>query len=197
MKSAVVVDYGAGNFGSISRFLRKFGMGVELSNVPEKISAADLLVLPGVGSFGPAKANLDKVGASQAIIDRSLAGRPTLGICLGFQLMTRSSEEAAGVSGLNLFEAKTQRLSGGPAIGWRETTGDNNRKSAETYYFNHAFGVFGSPDLDTASFAGDDSYLAFARKGNLVGAQFHPEKSQRTGLVFLAGLISDWRQASL
>ena len=92
MKQAVIVDYGAGNIGSVSNFLSNFDFNVEVSNDLRKISEANLLVLPGVGSFGPAKSNLDSLGVSAAIVERFQLGRPILGICLGFQLMTQSSE---------------------------------------------------------------------------------------------------------
>lgn len=192
MKSAVVVDYGVGNIGSISNFLRHFGFEIEVSNEPKGIIEADLLVLPGVGSFGPAKSNLDHVGASDAILERSRIGRPTLGVCLGFQLLTLSSEESEGALGLGLINATTNRLAGGPIIGWENTLATKGSSgSTDAFYFNHSFGVFGSPELDEVSFSGNGSCISFARKGKLIGTQFHPEKSQLAGLHFFASLINE------
>ena len=192
MKSAVVVDYGAGNIGSISNFLRNFEFIVEVTNDTTKIIEAELLVLPGVGSFGPAKSNLDLAGASTAIVERSGQGKPTLGICLGFQLMTLSSEESASAFGFGLINARTKRLSEGPVIGWQKSSprGDS-LELPDCYYFNHAYGVFGPEELEDVSVAGRETYIAFARVGNLVGTQFHPEKSQRAGLDFFSLLLKN------
>ena len=194
MKSAVVVDYGAGNIGSISTYLRNFAFKVEISNDSRKIADADLLVLPGVGSFGPAKLKLDYSGATDAIVKRVGFGGPTLGICLGFQLLTLSSEESAGVDGLGLIDAKTVRLKGGPIIGWRCCSGKPIlADSLNTYYFNHAYGVIGTPVLDEVRFSGKDSHIAYARVGNLIGTQFHPEKSQQVGFDFFSTVVGLFR----
>ena len=192
MKSAVIVDYGVGNIGSISNFLRNFEFIVEVTNDTTKIIEAELLVLPGVGSFGPAKSNLDLAGASTAIVERSGQGKPTLGICLGFQLMTLSSEESASACGFGLINARTKRLSEGPVIGWQNSSprGDS-LELPDCYYFNHAYGVFGPEELEDVSVAGRETYIAFARVGNLVGTQFHPEKSQQAGLDFFSLLLKN------
>lgn len=195
MKYAVVVDYHAGNIGSISNFLRHFEFGIEVSNDPKKIIEADLLVLPGVGSFGPAKLHLDHTGASDAIIERSGKERPTLGVCLGFQLLTNSSQESEGVVGLGLINATTKRLVQGPIIGWEQAlTVNSSSRFTDAYYFNHSYGVFGTPDLDEVLLSGGESCISFARKGNLIGTQFHPEKSQKAGLDFFSSLINRFWQ---
>lgn len=195
MKSAVVVDYGAGNIGSISNFLRNFEFFVEVTNDSAKIVDAELLVLPGVGSFGPAKANLDLAGASTAILERSAQARPTLGICLGFQLMTLSSEESGGARGFGLMNARTKLLSDGPIIGWQNSLPRGGAlRLPDSYYFNHAYGVFGLEELEDTSIAGKDSYIAFARIGNFIGTQFHPEKSQRAGMDFFSLLLNSFWQ---
>jgi imidazole glycerol phosphate synthase glutamine amidotransferase subunit len=193
VRSAVVVDYGAGNIGSISNFLRNFEFTVEVTNDSAKIVGAELLVLPGVGSFGPAKSNLDLAGASTAILERSAQARPILGICLGFQLMTLSSEESEGARGFGLMNARTKRLSEGPIIGWQNSSPRGDAlELPDSYYFNHAYGVFGLEELEDTSVAGKDSYIAFARIGNLIGTQFHPEKSQQAGLDFFSLLLNSF-----
>jgi len=198
MKSAVIIDYGAGNIGSISNFLRNFDFWVEVSNDQKKIADSDLLVLPGVGSFGPAKSKLDTSGASDAIIKRVDIGGPTLGICLGFQLMTRFSEEAEDVEGLGLIDATTKRLTGGPVIGWQYTTTNSILpEQSNAYYFNHAYGVFGSPELEEVSFSNESLNIAYARTGNLIGTQFHPEKSQQAGFDFFSDIVNPfWKEIS-
>jgi glutamine amidotransferase len=195
MKLAVVLDYGAGNIGSISHFLRSFEFTVVVTNDSEKISEADLLVLPGVGSFGPAKFTLDLTGACSAINERFRLGKPILGICLGFQLMTLSSEEANGVSGLGLINAVTRRLTEGPVIGWHKCSNQSGPNGFhEEYYFNHAYGVFELIKHEDVLFSGKDNYIAYARIGNVIGTQFHPEKSQQAGTDFFAKLISTFWQ---
>ena len=196
MKTAVVVDYGAGNIGSISNFLRNFEFKIEVCKAAKSMMDADLVVLPGVGSFGPAKLNLDFANASQAIIDRSRAGKPILGICLGFQLMTISSQESEGIPGLGLFRATTKRLIDGPVIGWAETVPSKaSDSSIQSYYFNHSFGVFGSPDFDDYTLSGKETYVAYARKDKLVGTQFHPEKSQQAGIDFFTKILNEcWQE---
>lgn len=196
MKTAVVVDYQAGNIGSISNFLRHFEFGIEVTNSPERIIEADLLVLPGVGSFGPAKTNLDRSGASDAIKERSNRERPTIGICLGFQLLTHTSEESEGVGGLGLINAETKRLARGPNIGWEHISNVNGQSELTyAYYFNHLYGVFGNPVLDEVSYSGDESFISFVRNGNLIGTQFHPEKSQIEGFNFFSTLIDrHWQE---
>ena len=194
MKSALVVEYGVGNIGSISNFLQKFDFNVEVGNSVKRIAKSDLVVLPGVGSFGSAKSNLDRVGASEAILTRTDVGKPTIGICLGFQLLTSESEESVGVQGLGLFNASTKQLAEGPVIGWQKTFSKPSIVDfSQAYYFNHAYGVFGSPELEEVTFSGKDSYIAFARKNNLVGVQFHPEKSQQAGFEFFSSILSKLR----
>jgi glutamine amidotransferase len=191
LKTVVVVDYQAGNIGSISNFLRHFDFGIEVSNDPKKIIDAKLLILPGVGSFGPAKLNLDRSGASDAISERSKLEKPILGICLGFQLLTHSSEESEGVVGLGLINATTRRLTRGPNIGWEKVLAINGQaEHTHAYYFNHLYGVFGNPELDEVLYSGNESCISFARSGNLIGTQFHPEKSQLAGLNFFSTLIN-------
>lgn len=193
MKSAVVVDYGTGNIGSISNFIRHFDFNIEVSNFYSSITESDLVILPGVGSFGSAKLSLDLTGASQAITERFKAGKPILGICLGFQLMTNSSEESEGMPGLGFFNVPTRRLIYGPAIGWQKIVPSATMNSfSDSYYFNHSFGVFGSVNADECSISGKESYLAYVRKENLIGTQFHPEKSQHAGFAFLTRIFNQY-----
>ncbi len=193
MKSAVVVDYGAGNIGSITNFLRKFEFDVEVSNDSNRIIQAGLVVLPGVGSFEPAKLSLDLSGASEAIVERCRMGKPSLGICLGFQLMTLSSEESKFATGLGLIEATTRRLVGGPVIGWQEIEiEDYSSQFTDAYYFNHSYGVFGVPEMNSVSLTGHQSYIAYARRNKLIGTQFHPEKSQQAGFDFFHSILSEF-----
>jgi glutamine amidotransferase len=194
MKKALIVDYGVGNVHSVSSFLRNFGFNVTFSNNPSEILECDLVVLPGVGSFAPAKQMLDYSGASQAIVARSHLKKPILGICLGFQLLTQNSDESIGTPGLCIINAETRKLTKGPVIGWQETKFlKHNSESVNSFYFNHSYGIFGQPEAEDYSIAGAESYISYFYKDSVLGVQFHPEKSQKAGLDFFSRMLeSDW-----
>ncbi len=196
MKNSVVVDYGVGNIASISNFLTQFGINVEYTNDSQKIVDADLVVLPGVGSFGPAKKQLDRSGATSGILERSRLDLPILGICLGFQLLTMGSEESHDQVGLGLINAYTRKLANGPRIGWQEISRSGKiQTNTPSYYFNHSYAVTGSPDVEDFSYVDRENYYAMLRNRSIVGVQYHPEKSQRAGIDFFASLLSEfWRQ---
>ena len=190
MKNALVIDYGVGNILSVSSFLSKFGFLVDFSNDINKILDSDLVVLPGVGSFGPAKKKLDSNGASEAILARAQLSRPILGICLGFQLLTRGSEESVGTAGLAIIDAQTKKLKNGPVIGWQQISYSNKKvRSQNSFYFNHSFGIFSETGLSEYSLVGDESYIAYMKQDSIVGVQFHPEKSQEAGADFFSGIL--------
>lgn len=198
MKKALIIDYGVGNVHSVSSFLRIYGFSVKFSNDPCEIIDCDLVVLPGVGAFGPAKQKLDFSGAGDAIVARSRLRKPVLGICLGFQLLTQSSEESINTPGLGIINAKTKKLVDGPVIGWQETELPRpNSEPARSYYYNHSYGIFGQPEADHFSTSGVESYISYLKKDSILGVQFHPEKSQKAGANFFYDmLLSDWFASS-
>lgn len=198
--NVTVIDYGLGNLWSVKSALEFIGAQVTISGDPDAISRADALILPGVGSFGTGMANLHAKGLVDAL-NHAVAkkGTPILGICLGMQLLADRSEEAPGFGGLGWisgdilrFRDKSLRL---PHIGFNAVSplrdGDFFRnEKAEDFYFVHSYyfsPVDNSHALASTSYGID--FVSAVKRDNIVGAQFHPEKSQSNGLRFLSDFI--------
>jgi imidazole glycerol phosphate synthase glutamine amidotransferase subunit len=166
-----VCEYGAGNVRSVRLAFARLGAS-ETSDV----AAADLAVLPGVGSARAAMAGLRARGTDQALRARFESGRPILGICLGLQLALEETEEDGGVEGLGLVAGRATRLREGrvPRIGWARV-GDG-----EAFYFAHSYAA-STPH----AVAWSEGVVAEVRHGSFLGCQFHPEKSGRVGAAYL------------
>jgi glutamine amidotransferase len=202
----VVVDYGVNNLRSVVRALEAGGHAARLSTDPAEVRRADRLVVPGVGNFGQAAANLSRTGLGEAIREVAAAGRPVLGICLGQQLFFAGSEEAPGAAGLGLLTGRVIRFRGGlpvPHVGWAEVTltaaGRSHsllaplfEGSARFFYHVHSYHPADTGEalsLGTGDYGGQ--FTTIVGRDNLVGVQFHPEKSQREGIRLLAG-FAEW-----
>lgn len=189
-------DYGAGNLHSLAKALTGEGRDVRIEPDPRTALDTDVLVFPGVGAFGAAAERI--APAREAMRDAILAGLPTLGICLGMQLMFESSEEGPG-AGLGIFAGRVDRLRAKrtPQIGWNvleETTDPAFAESGlvTAYYANRYACRPGDPSVVTAWSTHDgDRFAAAVRRGACVGVQFHPEKSSRPGLRFLDHHLRD------
>jgi imidazole glycerol phosphate synthase glutamine amidotransferase subunit len=181
MKVAVC-DYRAGNIRSVEIALRR--LGAELS---EDVAAADLAVLPGVGSARSAMHELRSQGLDVALRDRVAEDKAVLGICLGLQLAVEWSEEDGGVDGLGLLPGRAVRVQAErvPRIGWAEVDGN-------AYYFAHSYAV----ETPSAT-AWSDGLVAEARHGSFLGVQFHPEKSGAAGARYLDAMLRQVREQSL
>lgn len=179
---AVVCDYGAGNTRSLELALARAGAEAVTSGDPDRVLAADLAVLPGVGSARSAMAALRDRGLDDALRARVNKRRPTLGICLGLQLALESTEEDGGVAGLGLLPGRVSRLREGrvPRMGWAVV-----EPHAEAFYFAHAYAA----ETPAAS-AWSEGIVAEAGAGSFLGVQFHPEKSGAAGARFLARCLS-------
>lgn len=191
-----ILDYGAGNLHSLAKALDDGVSRVRVETDPMSALDGDVLVLPGVGAFGPAARRL--APARSALRDAILAGFPCIGICLGMQLLFEESEEGAG-EGLGVIEGRVTRLRARrvPHIGW--TTIDEAcdaafaRAPLEVAYYANGFACRPSrPDMVRAwSVHEEDRFPAMVRDGSAVGVQFHPEKSSRAGVAFLGALIRE------
>jgi glutamine amidotransferase len=203
----VIVDYGLGNLPSVAKAFRRVGCAAEISGDPERIRRADRLVLPGVGHFARGMANLRAGGLDEALEERvRRQGAPLLAICLGVQLLSRRSEEGdaaggtTGHAGLGWIAADTVRfaLDGkglrAPHFGWntiapsRGFLGDE--LDAASYYFAHSYHLAAcdpAEALATTSYGVD--FVSVVQKDNLLGTQFHPEKSHRRGLALLTRFL--------
>ena len=195
-----VVDYGASNVPSVLRALRAVGAEAELTSDPAAVRRAARVVVPGVGHFAAAMRALTESGLADAVREAVRAGKPTLGICLGLQLFLDESEEAPGIRGLGLLRGGVVRFQTSlpvPHVGWaRVQLTDRGRSqpalaeafgSPEAYFYHvHSYHPGG---------AADDAALGVAEYGapfptilgcdNVLGVQFHPEKSQGAGLSLL------------
>jgi imidazole glycerol phosphate synthase glutamine amidotransferase subunit len=177
-----VCDYGAGNVSSVVAAFVRLGVDAAAVEAPDDVIAADLAVLPGVGSAASAMSVLRERGLDEALRRRVADGRPTLGICLGLQLALECTAEDGGVAGLGLLPGRAVRLRDGrvPRIGWAEVDPGGN-----AYYFAHSYAA-----ETPAATATSEGLVAEARAGSFLGVQFHPEKSGAAGARFLERCLS-------
>ena len=187
MKQCLILDYGVGNIASLTTFFREHNYIVTIGNKIQEIRNTDLLILPGVGSFKTAAENINKSGVAKAIQDRHFKQKPTLGICLGFQLLTEGSDESASSPGLSIFNGSTKRLEEFSRIGWDKINFEDyeNCLSDNYFYFNHSFGIYDLQNFGIKAFSGLSKYCALFIESNTVGVQFHPERSQNSGTEFI------------
>ncbi|MBI4375240.1 MAG: imidazole glycerol phosphate synthase subunit HisH [Elusimicrobia bacterium] len=192
-----VVNYGIGNLGSIQNMLKRIGVSSIVTNDLEDISKARKLLLPGVGSFDNAMARIDSRGFRRILDHKALKERiPILGICLGMQIMTRSSDEGK-LSGLAWVPASTIRFPAQPGtkvphMGWnrviptRDSPLTKDLPDESRFYFVHSYYV--RVDSEEDSILKTDYGIRFdaaIQRGNIFGAQFHPEKSHKFGMRLL------------
>ena len=193
-----VLDYGAANMVSIAKALDAVGAHAVVAATPAEMASVDALVVPGVGAAGSAMDHLRERGLLEPIREWVRAGRPFLGICLGFQLLFDSSEEGE-VETLGLLAGRTVELQDAPTlphIGWnsvdavREHPLFDGVANGSYFYFVHTFAP--APADETVVVARTTHGRPFASavaKGSLYGVQFHPEKSSEAGLQVLANFV--------
>ena len=196
-----VVDYGVNNLMSVVRALGAGGHAAGLTSDPDEVRRADRVLVPGVGNFGQASRTLASTGLGAAVREVAEAGRPVMGICLGLQLFFESSEEAPGARGMSLLPGRVRRFSTTlpvPHVGWaRVDLTDQGRghsmlgaafgDSAQFFYHVHSYHPAELPEeavLGTGDYGG--IFPSLVGQGPVIGAQFHPEKSQHAGLELLA-----------
>ncbi len=200
----VIVDYGLGNLGSIANMASRLGAKPVVSSDPAVLRAADKLIVPGVGAFDRGMQNLHERGLVDVLSYKALDERvPVLGLCLGMHLFTRGSEEGSE-PGLGWLDADTVRFefagNGGslkvPHMGWNEV--DDRRphyllddgEVERRYYFVHSFHVVCSdPELVVGETMYGYPFSSIIARDNIVGVQFHPEKSHRFGMALLRNFI--------
>jgi glutamine amidotransferase len=191
--SVAIVDLGCGNVGSVAVGLQRLGAEVRLTRDPAEIAAADRVVLPGVGAAGFAMDRIDALGLRGTLTGLD---RPLLGICLGMQLLFEASEED-DIACLGLIGGKVRRLVPAPGLpvphmGWsrldvrKEGAG---LKTGDYVYFAHGFAADDGTDILATADHGR-TIPAAVRKGRLLGAQFHPERSSQAGARFLEAFLA-------
>ena len=203
-----IIDYRMGNLRSVQKGFEHAGVtDVVVTDDPEVVSAADGIVLPGVGAFRDANANLRASGLESVLRNRIGAGTPFLGICLGMQLLADVGLEDGEYAGLGLIPGTCERLPGGvkiPHIGWNTVEYPVNSPlfdgipESTAFYFVHSYRLV---PRDSSVIIGSTEYgVRFAsavRSGNMYAVQFHPEKSSSAGLQLLAnfGRIAEGARA--
>jgi imidazole glycerol phosphate synthase glutamine amidotransferase subunit len=193
-----VVDYGAGNLVSIEQALTTAGAVVRRVDRADRIGDPALLVVPGVGAAAPAMERLRAGGFERAILDWIAADRPFLGICLGLQLLFETSNEDQART-FGVLRGHTVRLEGAPTlphIGWNQVERRRHHRAFAgiapdaDFYFVHSYA--GAPDDEAVVLAETEHgtrFVSAVARGNLLGVQFHPERSGSDGLRLVANVV--------
>lgn len=193
-----VLNYGMGNIASIQNIFRKVGVVSTVIATPREVEAAQALVIPGVGHFDHAIARIDALGLRQSLNEAALNRKvPVIGICLGMQLLSGGSEEGR-LPGLGWFDADTRRIADAdravrvPHMGWNIITARrpspylDDTGAEQRFYFVHSYVVCcarAEDVLATTPYAGE--FTSVIARDNVLGVQFHPEKSHRFGAALL------------
>jgi imidazole glycerol-phosphate synthase subunit HisH len=189
-----IADYGMGNRRSVEKALEHVGAQSVITADPDAIRAASAVILPGVGAFPEAMRNLQRTGLGEVLIERAESGVPLLGICLGMQLLFESSSEHEGASGLGILPGTVTRLESPrlPHIGWNLVTFERDSAlteglgEASAFYHVHSFACRPADATDTVGTSEyGERFASVVERGNVMAAQFHPEKSSRDGLRML------------
>jgi glutamine amidotransferase len=190
-----IVDYGMGNHASVVHSLRDIGFRVRISDNTSDLDESDVLILPGVGAFPSAMAKLHERGLVDYLHQQANLGRPLIGICLGMQLLANASYEHKHTVGLGLIPGNILPFADHSGhIGWNTLEYSENsslwsESHGEAFYFNHSFYYQGLTQYQVAISQHLIPFPSIIRDGNVVGLQFHPEKSQLAGKTLLKSLI--------
>ncbi|MEO5990245.1 MAG: imidazole glycerol phosphate synthase subunit HisH [Ferruginibacter sp.] len=202
-QNIVVIDYGMGNIGSVCNMFKHIGVSVTVSSDMKTIANAEKLVLPGVGHFDRAMDNINSLGIFNLIRDKSIIHKtPILGICLGMQIMCESSEEGS-LPGLSLIKGEIRKFKFAdelklkiPHMGW--DTIEINKKSDilcnldnnSRFYFVHSYFVSCENSSDILTYTNyGDKFVSSFQVENIIGVQFHPEKSHKFGMNLFKNFI--------
>ncbi len=198
-----IIDYGAGNIGSVVNALARVGEDAESFSDPHIINKFSHIILPGVGSFKMAMDRLNRANWPKFINTYVDSGKPLLGICLGMQLLFDQGDENGPSAGLGLIPGKVKLMDPKspnkvPHVGWNRLYPKQEHpimdgiKEVIDFYFVHSYACIPDEEkyiLSTCDYGGE--FVASVFKNNIVGTQFHPEKSQPCGLTILQN-FSDW-----
>ena len=217
MQSVALINYGSGNLRSAEKALIRAADGnseIVVTDDPDVIAVADRIVLPGVGAFAACMAAFEaRPGVSEALTEAVHGkGAPFLGICVGMQLLASRGLEFGETLGLDWIPGDVRKLDDGgdpaikiPHMGWNDLSGVSDHpvfgglkappgsKEGQTVYFTHSFAFFPKDERDVAAYVEHgERFPAAVARGNVAGVQFHPEKSQGSGLDLLARFL-EWR----
>lgn len=198
--SLVVVDYGVGNVASVTRAFERLGAAPVLTAEPERVAGATRIVLPGVGAFAPARRRLASSGLEAAVRAGLAGGARLLGLCLGYQLLFEESEEFGTNRGLGLLPGRVVAFPPGvrsPHIGWNRLRAPrgllfDDVPDGSHVYFVHSYRVEGADAADVAATCDyGGPFTCSVARGGVLGCQFHPEKSSRTGRRILSNFLAE------
>ncbi len=200
----VIIDYGVGNLFSLRSSLEALGEEVRISSDEALIASAERIILPGVGAFGDAMNKLRETGLDKVVKKEADSGKKLLGICLGMQLLFERSFEYGEHEGLGLLSGSVVPMEGKipenlmiPHIGWNALIKKQDHPllrgvgEGDCVYFVHSYYAEGCGDSLIAAAEYGRELTAMVAKGNVAGAQFHPEKSSAVGLSILKAFI-EW-----
>lgn len=199
----VIVDYGMGNLGSIVNMIKKVGHTCLISSDLEDIKQATKLIFPGVGSFDNGMRNLKELDMIKVLNQKVLVEKiPILGICLGMQLMTKTSEEGTS-SGLGWINAQTKKFVSDtlkiPHMGWniinhqKESKLFDENESEKRFYFVHSYYVTCESKEDILTYTNyGHTFVSSFEKENILGVQFHPEKSHNFGMKLVKNFMEKY-----
>ena len=197
-----VIDYGAGNLRSVCNSLKKLSVDCHVVKAPSDLNKIQTMIFPGVGSFGDSSDQLKKQSLFEPIREWIINDRPFLGICIGFQMLFDSSEESPGSEGLGIIPGKVIKFSEQknlkvPHMGWNEVQIKNLNDPVwqkiddlTHFYFVHSyFPKPDNPEVSSSTTGYGVDFTSSIRFGNIFGTQFHPEKSQKSGLRLLENFL--------
>lgn len=193
-----IVDYGVGNLFSLRSSLKSIGHEAAVTSDPSLICSAEKIILPGVGAFGDAAEKLRKTGMDQIVLEQAAAGKSLLGICLGMQLLFEKSYEFGEHHGLSLLKGNVVPMEGNipcglkiPQMGWNALIKKRDHfllegiEAGDCVYFIHSFYAADCDECLIATAEYGKELTAVVAKDNVMGCQFHPEKSGKVGLRIL------------
>ena len=204
MKKVAIVDYGMGNLDSVSRAVQHSGGEPIITNEVNDFEAADYIILPGVGSFNMGMKNIRAAGLEEVLREQVLnIGVPFLGICLGMQLLATKGWEGEETNGLGWIEGEVKRFVPDspevriPHVGWNEVAFNcssplfEDIPSGKDFYFVHSYHfscIHAQDEIAHTSYCGN--FVSVIAKNNIMGVQFHPEKSQKLGLKLIKNFLN-------
>ena len=201
-KDILIIDYGVGNLESVRTALDALRVSYRVSSLPEDIASADAYILPGVGAFAEAMQNVESRGLIEPLRREVLQnGKPLLGICLGMQILAEDSTENGSHKGLGFIPGHVVRIperAGFPVphVGWNEVALQKKEPlfakldEGTRFYFDHSYHFEAAPEDVAATCDYGGGITAAVQHKNIFGVQFHPEKSQNSGLRLIRAFIN-------
>lgn len=210
MKKVLVIDYGIGNIFNVIRAVKYLGFDCKLSSKADEIDHADSIILPGDGAFGDTTKEISKRNLIKPIINHAARNKPLLGICVGMQILSTYSKEFGYHKGLNLIPGKVIKFNvlknpkhkyKIPHLGWNNIQRPENKswnntifygiRNKDCVYFIHSYVFIPKKTANILAFTeyAGQTYASAVQQGNVIGCQFHPEKSGKTGLKIISNFL--------